>query len=407
MAGVPVRVKLLHLTTVPDSLWAFFGGQIRYMTDHGVEVEALSSPGRFLTMFADREQVPVHAVPMARRINPGADLVALVRLLCLLRRIRPHIVHAHTPKAGLLGMLAARISGIPVRIYHIHGFPFLTAAGAKRRLLRAAETLSCRLATRVLCVSRSVAELAVAEGVCPAGSVHVLAGGTINGIDARTCFDPARVGSKAVAARRELYGIPADATVIGFVGRLVKDKGVAELEHAWRMLAGEFPALHLLVCGAIEDGDPVSADVLSALRADARVHLAGEVADMPACYAIMDVLALPTYREGFPLVPLEASAMEKPVVASAVPGCTDAVLDGVTGTLVPAGDPVALAAALRRYLDDPALRARHGEAGRARVLAEFRQDVVWSALLEDYRLLLAAAGVTVTDPPSAAPWMAK
>jgi glycosyltransferase involved in cell wall biosynthesis len=395
------RAKLLHIATIPDSLWAFFTGQIRYMTDHGFDVEAVSSPGRFLAIFAEREHVPVHAVPMARRIDPLADAVALARLGLVLARVRPDIVHAHTPKGGLLGMIAARLTGTPVRIYHIHGFPFMTATGAKRRLLRATERVSCRLATRVLCVSRSIADVAVAEGVCPAGKIAVLAGGTINGIDADRTYDPGQYTPAERAALRALHSIPADAPVAGFVGRLVRDKGVGELARAWGELAAEFPALHLLVCGPVEDGDPVGTDVLEYLRSEPRVHLTGEVMDMPACYATMDLLVLPTYREGFPIVPMEAAAMGLPVVASKVPGCTDAVVDGVTGTLVPARDATALAAAVRRYVEDPELRERHGQAGRARILAEFRQDVIWAALLAEYRRLLPAQG------PSATPRMAR
>lgn len=380
-------MKLLHITTVPDSLWAFFGGQIRYMTGRGFAVEAVSSPGRFLKMFAEREQVPVHAVPMARRISPLADALALLRMLRVMVRVRPDIVHAHTPKGGLVGMLAARLTGVPVRIYHIHGFPFLTARGRKRWLLRAAEALSCRLATQVLCVSRSVAAVAVAEGVCAADRIKVLAEGTINGIDAAMTYNPERLSATGRAALRAPHGIPADAVVVGFVGRLVRDKGVAELARAWRELAVEFPALHLLVCGPVEERDPVGAEVLAYLHAEARVHLTGEVLDLPVCYAAMDVLVLPTYREGFPLVPMEASAMGLPVVATAVPGCVDAVVDGLTGTLVPARDATALAAAVRRYVLEPELGRRHGQAGRARILADFRPEVVWAALHDEYERL--------------------
>jgi glycosyltransferase involved in cell wall biosynthesis len=233
--------------------------------------------------------------------------------------------------------------------------------------------------------------VAVAEGVCTADRIKVLAEGTINGIDAALTYNPERLSATGRAAFRAPHGIPPDAVVVGFVGRLVRDKGVAELARAWSELAVEFPALHLLVCGPVEDRDPVGAEVLAYLRADERVHLTGEVLDLPVCYAAMDVLVLPTYREGFPLVPMEASAMELPVVATAVPGCVDAVVDGLTGTLVPARDATALAAAVRRYVLEPELGRRHGQAGRARILADFRPEVVWAALHDEYQRLLRSA----------------
>lgn len=379
--------KILHITTIPMT-FIFLTGQVKYMKDKGFDVHALSSPGELLDSFARSEQVPVHAVKMLRQIAPLHDLVVIFHLWRRLRILRPQIVHAHTPKGGLLGMIAAWLARVPVRIYHVHGLRFMTTRGYRRFLLRWSEKISCFLAHRVFCVSNSIREVTVAEDFCPAAKVKVLVNGSINGVDAFNQFNPANVGGDARLAVRRKYGIPDEALVVGFVGRIVYDKGVVELAEAWKALSKEFATLHLLVVGPFEPENPVPPDVERLLRADPRVHLTGLVNDIPPFYAAIDVLVLPSYREGFGLVAIEAAAMELPVVATRIPGCVDAVQDRVTGTLVPPHDPEAIAEAIRRYLHDPVLRRQHGKAGRERVLRDFRQEPIWEALYQEYEHLL-------------------
>jgi glycosyltransferase involved in cell wall biosynthesis len=382
-AGPPATI--VHVTTVPVTLH-FLTGQAPFVRRFGFSVEAVSSPGPDLSAFAGREGVPVHAIPMTRRITPLQDLVGLWRMCRALRRIRPKIVHAHTPKGGLLGMIAAWLTRTQARIYTMHGSPLLTAVGVRRRLLRWSERTSCRLAHRVLAVSESMRNIAIREGLCEADKIKVLLGGSANGVDARCRFRPP--GKAGRRAAREECGIPPEALVVGFVGRLVREKGIVELATAWERLREEDGGLHLLLVGALEGEDALPPEVVQALRSDGRVRLTGHVSDTARLYAAMDVVALPTFREGFPVVALEAAATALPIVATTVPGCLEAVQDGVTGMLVPPRDPVALAAALRRYLEDSSLRARHGEAARRRVLAEFRPEAMWEAILSEYRSLL-------------------
>ena len=379
-------MRLLHVTTVPMTL-TFLRGQVGYMKSRGVEVHALSSPGGQLSAFAAAEGVAAHDVEMPRRITPARDLVALARIARVLARVRPDVVHSHTPKGGLLGMLAAWLCRVPVRVYHLHGLPHVAAVGMKRRLLRATEKVSCRLAHRVFCVSPSLLQLAVAEQVCAPRKARVLAAGSANGVDAAGRFDPARHDRRAA---RAALALPADGLVVGFVGRVVRDKGVVELAGAWRWLRERFPGARLLIVGPLEPQDPVPRDVLQSLRSDPRVLLAGERDDTPPLYAAMDVLALPSYREGFGVVNIEAAAMGLPVVATRVAGVVDAVVDGVTGTLVPPYDAAALADAVSAYLSDPDLRRRHGAAGRARALQNFRPEAIWEALYGEYEQLLNA-----------------
>ncbi len=382
--------RLLHVTTVPETL-EFLTGHVQYALARGVEVHVLSSPGPLLDRFAAHVGVPAHAVAMSRRITPRHDLRSLWQLRRVLRRLRPDVVHGHTPKGGLLAMLGARLCRVPVRLYHLHGLPLATAAGLKRRLLRGTERTACALATQVLCVSHSLREAAQEERLCRPDKIKVLLQGNIDGIDAEGRLNPALLPEGTRRRVRVRAGIPADALVVGFVGRVVRDKGVAELAAAWRVLREEFPELRLLLVGPLEPQDPIPPETLAVLRDDPRVYLAGverEQQQMPGWYAAMDVVALPTYREGFPIVPLEAAAMGLPVVATRVPGCRDAVRDGETGTLVPPRDIPALTAAVRQYLRDPALRQRHGQAGRDRILREFRPEDMRAALFAEYVRLL-------------------
>src|SRR5579871_6012373 len=378
---------LLHVTTVPQSL-GFLRGQVRCMKDKGIVVHVLSSPGGSLERFGNEQEVATHVVPMTRRITPFRDLVALWRFRRVLRRVRPHIVHGHTPKGGLLSMLAAWWCGVPVRVYHLHGLPMQTATGLRRRLLRFSEKLACAFAHEVLCVSHSVREVAIAERLCPPEKIQVLLDGSIDGVDADK-FDPARFPAPKRRQVREQHGIPPDALVLGFVGRIVRDKGLIELAQAWSKIREEFADAHLLLVGGTEPQDPIPADVEELLHHDPRIHLAGVLRDMPPLYSAMDVVVLPSYREGFPVVPLEAAAMQLPVIATRIPGCIDAVEDGVTGTLVGVRDADALAVTVRAYVSDPLLRQKHGLAGRERIQRSFQPEQMGEAVYQEYERLLA------------------
>jgi len=386
--GAVDSVRVLRITTSPLALWSFFRNMTRFLGERGFETVAVSSPGPKLDEFRAWSGVPVHAVAMKRRISPLSDLPALWRLWRLIRRYRPAIVHAHTPKAGLLGMLAARLARVEIRIYTIHGLPLMTRTGWQFHVLRLAETMACRLATSVNCVSESVRRVVLDLGICPEAKVRILGYGSCAGVNLDR-FDPAASDPADRARVRALHGIPEDALLLGFVGRLVRDKGIEELAEAWQHLRAQFPSLHLLCCGEFEPQDPVPAEVRACLQNDPRVHFTdGFVADMPPVYAALDVCALPTYREGLPTVALECAAMEVPLVATRVPGCTDAVRDGVTGLLVEAHSADALGRALARLLDQPGLRKEMGRAARQFVRAKFSEEIVLGNVLTEYRRLL-------------------
>ncbi|MCE5200356.1 MAG: glycosyltransferase family 4 protein [Armatimonadota bacterium] len=392
MAEILQPVKLVHVTTVPETLF-FLVGQVARAKAMGMEIHAVSSPGEMLNKFGEQESVQVHAVDMPRRITPINDLRAVWAIRRVLRSIQPHVVHAHTPKGGLLAIIAAWLENVPIRIYHIHGLPLTTATGYKRVILRNTERTSCGLATRVISVSNSIRDVVLNEGLCPRDSITVLRGGSINGIDADEKFNPKNQGQHVRQETRAKYGIPDSATVIGFIGRIVRDKGLIELTQAWRWLREQHKDLHMLIIGPWEPQDPVPVDVEQTLRNDPRIHLVGMDWNTPPLYAAMDIVVLPTYREGFPTVPLEAAAMELPIVATRVPGCIDAVQDGITGILVPAKDADALCTAIDVYISNPDLRAAHGHAARERVLRDYKREDIWDAVCNEYARLLDEAGI--------------
>lgn len=380
-------LRLAHLVTVPATL-SLMQGQLEFMAGAGFDVHVIAAFGAAAARAAPGTGVTYHSVPMSRRLEPLADSRALLRVIGLLARLRPDIVQAGTPKAGLLGMVASRVLGTGVRIYHVRGLAHMAGKRGRALVAAAGERASCRLATHVLCVSESVRHSLVEDGFCAASKAHVLLRGGSNGVDAEERFDPTRLAADRERIRGSL-DIPHTSRVIGFVGRLVRDKGLVELAAAWRVLRDRFPDCVLLLVGPFEDEDPLPADTRSFLEADPRVRITktdwGQAAPL---YAAMDVLAFPSHREGFPNVPLEAGAMGLPVVAARVIGSVDAVLHDVTGLLVAPRSSIALADALGLVLEDRDLARRLGAEGRRRALTDYRPRDLWEAQLHWYRSLL-------------------
>jgi glycosyltransferase involved in cell wall biosynthesis len=379
---IPV-LNLVHVTTVPDSL-GFFHGHIGYLQAHGFHVQAVSSPGALADQFRAREQIPVHTIPMARSVSPAHDGVALWRLWRLFRALKPDIVHSHTPKAGLLGTLAARLASVPIVFLSVFGLPQMTRTGLTRRILDVTSWLACSAAHRVWCDSFSMRDYLSQSRLCPIDKIVVFGQGSVNGVDAVHTFSPELYGKASRLEIRTRYGIPPSALVIGYVGRIVRDKGIGELVSAWRILREQYNCLHLLLLGSFEAKDPLSADDENLLDTDARIHLTGHLSDVAPYYGAMDIFVMPSYREGFGVTNIEAAAMELPVVSSRIPGCVDSVQDGLTGTLVPPRDAVALRSAIEMYLNNPELMRQHGQAGRVRVLRDFRPEVIRESLAQEY-----------------------
>jgi lipopolysaccharide/colanic/teichoic acid biosynthesis glycosyltransferase/glycosyltransferase involved in cell wall biosynthesis len=384
--GGPPRPHVLYLVTSAATV-PLMRGQLRAMREAGFAVTVASAPGRPLEEMAEREGVAFAAVPMEREMSPLRDLGSLWRLWRLLRKIRPTVLNTGTTKAGLLGGVAGWLARVPCRLYTLHGIRLETTRGLRRWLLTRTERLACGCAHRVICVSPSVQERAVALRLTTRAHTVVFGGGSFNGVDADRFAPTPERQARAQELRCEL-GLAPEAPVIGFVGRLVRDKGVSELVAAFTALRERWPGVKLLLLGRFESGDPVPPAVRRFLETDPDTLHLGYVPDPSPYFHVMNVLALPTYREGYPTVVLEASAAALPVVSTFATGCVDAVSDGVTGLLVPVGEAPALTAALERVLADPAFAAQLGAAGRERILRDFRSERIWRDTASLYRRLL-------------------
>lgn len=376
------RPRLVYVVTVADTADAFLRGQLSHMVQSGYDVSLIAAPSPLLDEVGKAEGVSVHPVAMERSISPIADLQSIRALARLLGSLRPDIVNYGTPKAGLLTGIAAALRGVPLRVYTVHGLRFEGARGFRRFVLAAAEAIACRTAHRVVCVSPSVRRCLVEQRFVAPARATVLGAGSCNGIDA-TRYAPADTAARA-AARREL-GIAPGIPVVGFVGRMTRDKGVADLVAAFRALRTTRRDLTLLLVGDNDGTDPLPDDVRKEIDGHPGILLTGWIDDPRPYYACMDVFVLPSYREGLPQVVLEASAAALPVVATDATGVRDAIVDGATGLRTRRANVPALTEAIGRVLDDPTLARRLGDRGRRTVQRRYEPKRVWSALTDLYR----------------------
>jgi len=360
--------------------------RLRALKAAGFRVVLICSPGTLLDRIARQECVETVSVRMQRGLSPFADAVSLVVLCRVLHRLRPVMTEFSTPKAGLLGNLAAKLCGVPVRVYMLRGLRLETLAGLRFRLVLAAERLASACAHHVVCNSRSLQAKAAALRVAPAGKLHLIGNGSSQGVD----IDRFSPGADKV---RKGLGIPPEAPLIGFVGRLTCDKGIPELIDAFELILGAVPMARLLLVGWFDDSDDaVSEDLRRRIESHPAIVYTGYVADTAPYYRAMDVMVLPTWREGFPNVVLEAAATGIPVVTTISTGSRDAVVPEVTGLLIPAGYPQAIAEAVIRLIRNPEERWRMGAAARAWVIEQFVNGHVLGQTMAFYRALLEASG---------------
>jgi glycosyltransferase involved in cell wall biosynthesis len=384
------RISVLHAVTDPIST-ILMRGQLAYLKAKGFEPALLTGPGRQPQDQESAEGYPVYRVAMTREIAPGDDLRSLFELWRLLRRIKPVVCNAGTPKAGLLVGLAAWLTRVPCRVYTLRGLRLETATGLKRSLLTLTEKIACFTAHRVICVSPSLRERAVALGLVGRSKTVLLGAGSSNGVDAGR-FEPTPEKALLAADLRETLGIRPGQPVIGFAGRFTRDKGLPELVTAFQSVQQKVPEAVLLLVGDYEQGDPVPEETRNAIASEAGIRHVGFTSQIDLHYLAMDIFVLPTHREGFPNTVLEAQAAGLPVVTTDATGAVDAIEDGITGVLTPVGDADKLAEALLSLLSDPRRMKSMGLAGRKRILREFRNERIWEELTSFYGAMLQERG---------------
>jgi len=331
-------------------------------------------------------------------MRPLDDLRALLALVRLMRREKFTLVHTHTPKGGLLGQYAALLAGVPIRVHTIHGLYFPGNVSARARFLFVLlERITMLFSQHNFSQNPEDIPVAIAEKISAAEKLELIG----NGIDV-SAFDPSLQPEEKRAATRASLGLSRDDLVVGVVARLVAEKGYREMFEAARQVHQRFPRARFVFVGALEPDKPdaIKPDALREYGIDSVAQFLGHRTDVPDLYAIMDLFVLPSYREGFPRSPMEASTMGVPCVVTDVRGCRQTVEDGVTGRIIPAKDAPALANAIEALLADPSLRAEMGRRAREKALAEFDERVVFDRVLRTYERLLKAHVASEAPPAS-------
>lgn len=384
--------KLIRITTVPISFKVLLKGQLRFMASNGFDVKGVSSDGEELKEVRENEGIVMEAINMSRKITPFQDLKSLWEMWNFLRKEKPQIVHTHTPKAGIIGMLAARLAGVPHRLHTVAGLPLMEATGIKRKILNFVEKLTYSSATRVYPNSKGLYDFILQNHFTQSNKLKIIANGSSNGINT-TFFSPAQVSEIEKVALREKLNIHSDDFVFVFVGRIVGDKGINELIKAFSELqaAGnnELTGIKLLLVGGLEsDLDPLNPETLAEINQNRDIISVGFQQDVRPFFAISDALAFPSYREGFPNVVMQAGAMGLPSIVSDINGCNEIIVEGENGLIIPPKNVEKLKEKMLTLARDKNLYIKLKENSRRMIKNRYEQSMVWKALLEEYEGLL-------------------
>ena len=376
-------MKIIRATTVPQSLDTFCRGVLKKLSEK-YEVVALSSPGEEMQAIAEREGVRTIEVPMQRHISLLKDAQALWQLIKVFRQERPTMVHSMTPKAGLLCMVAAWLTRVPVRVHTFTGLVFPTATGIQRKVLMLTDKVTCRCATYVVPEGEGVKKDLLDYGITKK-PLRVLGFGNVRGVDMHYYNHRPEIMEKANVLRDD------NCITFLFVGRIVRDKGINELCGAFDRLTNETKTVRLWLIGPREDGlDPVAESTLSIIDSNPAISYVGEQYgdDLLAYYAAADCFVFPSYREGFPNTVLEAGAMGLPSIVTDINGSREIIVQNENGYIIPPRNEDSLLAAMRQMMNDDRRRSYMASNARNMIGCRFEQGFVRQCLFDFYDVIM-------------------
>lgn len=379
-----MKLRLFRLVTSASSL-GLVKGQLQYITEGECDCCAVSGgPEERAKEFTEREGIPTILIPhLVRPISIGNDLRALSELIRLFRREKPDIVHANTPKASLLGMVAAWICRVPHRVYLVTGLRFETSTGFMRWLLKTMERITCACATKVVPEGQGVKKTLYREHIT-SKPMAVLHNGNINGIDLEYFNRTPEVVERANQIREEVGGSFAYL----FVGRIVRDKGISELVDAFERVHMEHPETRLILVGTQEpELDPLPDRTQRLIADNDAIIEAGWQDDVRPWFVASDLFAFPSYREGFPNVVMQAGALGIPSIVTDINGSNEIIIEGQNGTIIPKRDTDVLYRKMTEALDQRDRLTEMSARCRPLIASRYRQEDVWRATLEMYRSL--------------------
>ncbi|WCO03093.1 glycosyltransferase family 4 protein [Psychroserpens ponticola] len=378
--------KLIRITTVPSSLRTLLRGQSRFMSNH-FEVIGVSGDGDALTEVKQNEGIRTHVVEMTRTITPFKDLKAVFQLYKFFKAEKPFIVHTHTPKAGTVGMLAAKLAGVPHRLHTIAGLPLLEATGNKRKLLNAVEKFTYRCATGILPNSFGLEQIILDHKFTKPSKLKVIGNGSSNGINTEH-YDAALVSENVKANLRTELNISKEDVVFIFIGRIVRDKGINELVAAFNTLSIKNKNCKLILVGPRENHlDPLLPETEALIESNQQILGVGLQKDIRPYVAISNVLTFPSYREGFPNVVLQGSCMELPCIVGNINGCNEIIEHNINGLIIPVKNANAIEEAMQFMINFPEKRQAMIAHTRSRIVKRYKQEFVWSEILKTYQSL--------------------
>lgn len=378
------KKTLIRITTVPISLEKLLTGQLEFMSEF-YNVIAVSSEKENLEKLGKKINLPVFPVNLTRQITPIKDLSALFRLFIFFKKTKPLIVHTHTPKAGTIGMMAAKLAGVPLRLHTVAGLPLLETTGKKRKLLDFVEKITYSCANHVYPNSKGLMDIIIKNNYCNPKKLKVIANGSSNGIDT-SYFNPTLFSENEKADLKKKIGINEDDFVFIFVGRLVKDKGVNELIAAFSKL--QYPKNKLLLVGDYENElDPLLTETLEMIESNKNIISTGFQYDVRPYFAISDALVFPTYREGFPNVVMQAGAMNLTCIVTDINGCNEIIIEDKNGIIIPVKDESAIFEAMKSFISDSEKLQQMKENARQLIVSRYEQKIVWKAIFDEYKFL--------------------